>query len=532
MISVLGWNGSAGRFQLEHADDCFEPMGLGAQRVGRGGGLLHERGVLLGAPVHVVDGMRDALDAAALLGAGMGDLAHDVGHPLHARHHALHGAAGLVDELAAQRDLFNRVGDQALDLLGSFGAAAGQAAHLTGHHSEAAALLARARCFDSGVQRQDVGLEGDAVDGADDVGDLLRTLADVAHGRDDALHHLAAPRCHAAGGRCELGGRLGGVGVLAHRGVHLLHRRRRLLKVGGLLLGALRQVGIAAGDLAGTGQDGVGTAAHLGDDLHQAIAHASQCGQQLGDLVAALGADVGAQVAAGDGLGEADRLTHRRRDRAGDQPGHAQPQQQRERGQRDAQADGRRSRGLALLVLRGRDIHLQLDELVREFARLGGQRQGLLFVDLHRSAHAAGRQGGTHRQQALGDVGLARRDIALGQCPFIGRELGGQVELDQFIAALEVGVELVAAPLDLVEARCPQHLDDQEPVAAGEVVQLAQLRQRHGAVFVDRLQPGGDAVDAMHADREHNQHQGQHDRKGQRQSVADAQLLQGIHGAS
>ena len=45
------------------------------------------------------------------------------------------------------------------------------AAHLAGHDREAAALLAGARRFDRGVQRQDVGLEGDAVDHADDVDD-------------------------------------------------------------------------------------------------------------------------------------------------------------------------------------------------------------------------------------------------------------------------------------------------------------------------------------------------------------------------
>ena len=63
--------------------------------------------------------------------------------------------------------------DQALDLLGGLGAALGQAAHLAGHDREAAALFAGAGGFDRGVQRQDVGLEGDAVDHADDVGDLL-----------------------------------------------------------------------------------------------------------------------------------------------------------------------------------------------------------------------------------------------------------------------------------------------------------------------------------------------------------------------
>ena len=93
---------------------------------------------------------------------------------------------------AARVDLVHRVADQGLDLLGCRGRALRQVAHFGGHHREAAALLAGARRFDRRVQRQDVGLEGDAVDDADDVDDL----------RDEALiepmvsttwrHHVAA----------------------------------------------------------------------------------------------------------------------------------------------------------------------------------------------------------------------------------------------------------------------------------------------------------------------------------------------------
>jgi hypothetical protein len=61
-----------------------------------------------------------------------------------------------------------------LDLLGGGGAALGQVAHFGGHDGEAAALLAGPRRLDRGVQRQDIGLEGDAIDHADDVGDLAR----------------------------------------------------------------------------------------------------------------------------------------------------------------------------------------------------------------------------------------------------------------------------------------------------------------------------------------------------------------------
>jgi hypothetical protein len=75
-------------------------------------------------------------------------------------------------------DLLHRVADQRLDFLGRRGRTLRQAAHFGGHHRKAAALLAGARRFHRGVQRQDIGLEGDAVDHADDVDDLLRRRVD------------------------------------------------------------------------------------------------------------------------------------------------------------------------------------------------------------------------------------------------------------------------------------------------------------------------------------------------------------------
>ena len=52
--------------------------------------------------------------------------------------------------------------------------ALGQVAHLLGHHREALAGVAGPGRLDRGVQGQQVGLEGDLVDHADDVADLLR----------------------------------------------------------------------------------------------------------------------------------------------------------------------------------------------------------------------------------------------------------------------------------------------------------------------------------------------------------------------
>ena len=80
----------------------------------------------------------------------------------------------------------------ALISLAACGRALGQVAHFVRHHREAPALLARARRLDRRVQRQDIGLEGDAVDDADDVDDLAGRVLDRVHGVDHARHHLAA----------------------------------------------------------------------------------------------------------------------------------------------------------------------------------------------------------------------------------------------------------------------------------------------------------------------------------------------------
>ena len=151
----------------------FSRVRLVLERLGGGGGLFDERGVLLRHLVELGDGGVDLADAVALLGGGGGDLADDVGDTLHAGDDLAHGRAGVGDELGAGLHLSTLAPIRPLISRGGFGAALGQAAHLAGDDGEAAALLAGAGGFHRGVQRQDVGLEGDAVDDADDVGDLL-----------------------------------------------------------------------------------------------------------------------------------------------------------------------------------------------------------------------------------------------------------------------------------------------------------------------------------------------------------------------
>ncbi len=61
--------------QLEDADRHRQALRLLLQRLRRGGGFLHQRGVLLRHLVHLRDGLVDLLDAGGLLLAGRRDLA-------------------------------------------------------------------------------------------------------------------------------------------------------------------------------------------------------------------------------------------------------------------------------------------------------------------------------------------------------------------------------------------------------------------------------------------------------------------------
>ena len=81
--------------------------------------------------------------------------------------------------------------------------AAGQGAHLLGHHGEALAVLAGPGRFHRSVQRQDIGLEGDAVDQGDDFVDLGRGGADLLHGAFHLAHGLLTAPRHIHGGDAE-----------------------------------------------------------------------------------------------------------------------------------------------------------------------------------------------------------------------------------------------------------------------------------------------------------------------------------------
>jgi hypothetical protein len=125
-----------------------------------------QRGVLLGHLVHLGDGLVDLLDAGGLFW-----LAEEISPMMSVTRRTLCTMSSMVlpascHQAAAGFDLAAGVVDQALDFLGGGGRALRQVAHFARHDRETAALLAGARRFHGRIERQDIGLEGDAVDDA------------------------------------------------------------------------------------------------------------------------------------------------------------------------------------------------------------------------------------------------------------------------------------------------------------------------------------------------------------------------------
>ena len=98
-----------------------------------------------------------------------------------------------------------------------------EASYFTRHHRKAAALFAGAGSFHRSVQREDIGLKGDTVDHADDVGNTLARSGDVIHRAD----HLANGCATGSGRFARVAGQLGRpsrrISIVLDRGVHLLH---------------------------------------------------------------------------------------------------------------------------------------------------------------------------------------------------------------------------------------------------------------------------------------------------------------------
>jgi hypothetical protein len=301
-------------------------------------------------------------------------------------------------------------------------------------------LATTARRLDGRVQRQDVGLEGDAVDDADDVGDLARGGVDLAHGADHLPHDHAALLGDAAGRGGELVRLARVVGVLLHRGIELLHGGGRLLQRAGLLLGAAGQVVVARGNLRRGAGQALAAVADVRDDAGQLLLHGAERLQHLRGFVPAAHGNGLGQVAPGNGVRRHDGLPERARNAAHQRPG----EQCRERQPADDGRDGGPAdRGVARIgrfVGLAPFVELQLDECIDAAAHR--------FVEWSHAFHngavgacdvarAQRRHGG---QQAFAHEARAVVGERLGQCQFLGGVVARQVAIPDGRDGGDVGV--------------------------------------------------------------------------------------------
>jgi hypothetical protein len=154
-----------------------------------------------------------------------------------------------------------------------------QAAHFRGDDRETAPLITRPRRLDCRVQRQQVRLECNRVDDADDVGDPTRGAVDLGHGADDFRDYVAAASRHVHRGLDQCDGLprlffrvaqsmrqlLDCIGGLNQRGTLRLRSRSQLAAAGGHVVRRASDRICACGD----GGD------HAAQSFHQTAQRAS-----------------------------------------------------------------------------------------------------------------------------------------------------------------------------------------------------------------------------------------------------------------
>src|SRR6266851_1509562 len=145
----------AGLVEAETAHQIEQPARLLLELHGRVRRALHRRGVGLRGALELAQCVVDALDARGLLARGDRDHADQLVHLLDLAGDVVDDLARRVHQPRSGRDIGHRIADERLDLPGRLGAAAREIAHLLCHDGEAPALLARARGFDRGVERED-----------------------------------------------------------------------------------------------------------------------------------------------------------------------------------------------------------------------------------------------------------------------------------------------------------------------------------------------------------------------------------------
>ena len=487
------------------------------ERRRRSGRLFDERGVLLRNFVHLHHSAVDLLDASRLLFRCRADLAHDVGHAAHGLDDLFHRRACPADQGRAALHLGNRVADQFLDFLGGTGAALREVAHFAGHHREAAALLTRPGRFHGGVQREDVGLEGNPFDHADDVHHLVRAGGDVLHRVNDLAHHVAAARRDVRRVDRKLARLAGILGVLPHGARQLFHARCSLLQRSGLLLGALREIGVAHGNFARTGVDRFGAAVHAFEHRREAVLHLLDAAKQASDFVGAGHRYRVRQVACGDPLETLGGVQERLHDQAAQRDPDHHDEHQREHAHRDDQRGHERDVRLGRRLLIGRALlqclHNRRGGIVvgdkeRADFRVGNRMKTGLVARVQRRElrlHAFVHHGRATRQQVveqrLVDAGLGRIQKRLPALITLAKQfLPAAQHLFRFVG-IAGGSERVV-PVDC-DARAQQ--------ITRCIVECMNSHQIAARNAVERLARTAERGEAERADYERQRHQNDSD---------------------
>ena len=163
----------SGAVDPEPAGGLRQRLGLPGERMAGRRGLLEHGRVLLGHLVELVHRRVDFGEPRALFLRRKRDLGHVLADLADGDDDPGQRLAGAIHEVDPAPDLTVRRRYQRVDLLRRVGGPLGQGTHLGGHDGKAASRLPGAGRFHARIEREQIGLEGDVVDDAGDLRNLL-----------------------------------------------------------------------------------------------------------------------------------------------------------------------------------------------------------------------------------------------------------------------------------------------------------------------------------------------------------------------
>ncbi len=258
----LDWTRGRAVTEVELGDQLVQGCRFLGEAVACRCRLLDHGGILLGALVHGVDGGVDFLNADGLFAGGFHDGVNVLVDLLDFGDDVFQRLARVADEFHTGSDLITGGDDQRLDFLCSRCRTLGQFTHFLCDNRKALTGFTGARSFDTGIQSQQVGLEGDFVDDADDVRNLAGGFFDLLHRNDGIANDLAGMFGAEAGLGNETADFFGTLGRVTHSRCDFFQRCCGFFDRSGLLLGTLGQVVSGRADFVGASVDTTGIFAH------------------------------------------------------------------------------------------------------------------------------------------------------------------------------------------------------------------------------------------------------------------------------